>query len=126
MQQQATLAYQQTARQTVNPRELEANILSRAAINLVRIQESWDDNSGKGLSEALAFNTRLWSVFLDTVTKADNPLPKDIKENIGSLGVFVLSHTLAVQSDPEASKLDVLISINREVAAGLRDSIDAE
>ena len=33
-----------------------------------------------------------------------------------------MKHTLATQTEPEARKLDVLININRELAAGLRAS----
>lgn len=125
MQQQATLAYQQTAKQTVSPRELEANILSRSAAHLKRIQDNWDE-SQNDLYDALTFNHRLWTVFLETVTKDDNPLPREIRQNVANLGIFVLKQTLDVQTAPEPAKLDVLININREIATGLRASAQAE
>ena len=43
MQNQAALAYQQVGKQTVNPRDLEANLLSKSAGNLQRIRDDWDD-----------------------------------------------------------------------------------
>jgi flagellar protein FlaF len=125
MQQQAAQAYQQTAKQTVSPRELEANILTRSAGNLVRIQDNWE-TSQDALYEALTFNRRLWTVFIDTVSKDENPLPKEIKQNIANLGVFILKHTMEVQLEPKPGQLDVLININREVANGLRASMDNE
>ncbi len=42
MQQHATQAYQTVAKRTGNPRDLEANLLAKSAINLQRIKENWD------------------------------------------------------------------------------------
>ncbi len=119
MQQQAAQAYQQVAKRTVSPRDLEANLLSRSAANLQRIREDWDANKTE-LSGALRFNRKLWNVFVSSAVREDNPLPAMIRQNVASLGVFVLSHTLKTEANPQASKLDVLININRELAAGLR------
>jgi flagellar biosynthesis activator protein FlaF len=124
MRQQAALAYQQAAKRTVSPRELEANILSKSAANLARIKDDWD-NLRTELPDALLYNRKLWTVFLETVTREDNPLPKPIRENVANLGIFVLKHTIEIQVAPAAGKLDVLININRELAAGLR-SVSSE
>ena len=119
MQQQGAAAYQQVAKRTGNPRDLEANLLSKSATNLQRIRENWDASQGE-LAGALRFNRKLWNVFLSSVTKEDNPLPAPIRQNVANLGLFVLSHTLKTEANPQAQKLDVLININRELAAGLR------
>jgi flagellar protein FlaF len=60
-------------------------------------------------------------VFVSSVTKDDNPLPKEIKEGIANLGLFIFNHTLEVQARPAPEKLTSLININREIAAGLRE-----
>ena len=57
-----------------------------------------------------------------SATRDENPLPTAIRQNIANLGLFVLSHTIKLEARPEPSRLDVLININREVAAGLRAS----
>lgn len=119
MQHSATLAYQQVGRQTVDPRTLEANLLSRSAAQLQRIRDDWDNNTD-ALPAALQFNRRLWNVFINSMTAEDCPLPRSIRQNVANLGLFVMKHTVAVQTRPEPRKLDVLISINREIAAGLR------
>ena len=41
MQQHATQAYQTVAKRTGNPRDLEANLLSRSATNMQRISYIW-------------------------------------------------------------------------------------
>ena len=119
MQQHATQAYQTVAKRTGSPRDLEANLLSKSASNLQRIRENWDLAEAE-LHNALKFNRKLWNVFLNSSTRDDNPMPAAIRQNIANLGLFVLSHTLKVELRPEAGRLDVLININREVAAGLR------
>ena len=119
MQNSAALAYQQVGRQTVSPRVLEANLLSRAATQLQIVRDDWD-NKGGDLSAALLFNRKLWNVFVTSVTGDQSQLPKALRENIANLGIFVMKQTLSAQQRPEAQKLDVLITINRELAAGLR------
>ena len=119
MQNSAALAYQQVGKQTINPRLLEANLLSRAAGQLQRVRDDWDHERAE-LSAALAFNRKLWTVFLGSVTGEQSELPKSLRENIANLGLFVMKQTMAIQAEPAAGKLTVLININREIAAGLR------
>lgn len=121
MQQHATQAYQTVAKRTASPRDLEANLLTKSAVNLQRIRENWD-LADTELLPALKFNRKLWNVFINSATNEENPLPAAIRQNIANLGLFVLNHTIKLEARPEPSRLDVLININREVAAGLRSS----
>ena len=121
MQNQAVQAYQQASRQTVPPRDLEANLLSTAASHFQRIREDWDLLSSE-LPTALKFNRKLWSVFLSSVIDDESKLAIDVRQNIANLGVFVLTQTAELQVEASPEKLDILIKINRELAAGLRGS----
>jgi flagellar protein FlaF len=58
-------------------------------------------------------------VFVGAVAEQDSPLPKEIRNNVASLGVFIFKHTLELQKDPAPEKLLALININKEIAAGL-------
>lgn len=120
MQNQAAKAYQQVGRQTTSPRELEANLLSKSASNLQRLRDDWDAQTRNDLSSALLFNRRLWTVFVSSATREDSTLPVDLRQNIANLGIFIMKQTLALQASPVPQKLDVLININRQLAAGLR------
>jgi flagellar protein FlaF len=120
MQNSAAFAYKTVGAQTVSPRVLEANLLSRAAGQLQRCRDDWE-NSRHELTTVLLFNRKLWTVFLGSVTGEESQLPKALRENIANLGIFVMKQTLNVMSEPEARKLTVLININREIAAGLRE-----
>src|SRR5262245_25591901 len=99
MHQQATQAYQQVAKRTANPRDLEANLLSKAAGNLQRIRDDWDGARGD-LYSALKFNRKLWTVFLSSATREDNPLPQPIRQNIANLGMFVMTHSIKLEANP--------------------------
>ena len=125
MHNNAALAYQQVGKQTVSPRILEANLLSRAATQLQIVRDDWG-NKRSDLYKALLFNRKLWNIFLTSVTGEQSQLPKPLRENIANLGLFVMKQTVLTQDSPEPGKLDVLININRELAAGLRAVPDAE
>lgn len=85
-----------------------------------RLQTVCDDWSNADLHGALTFNRRLWTILASSATAAENPLPQQIKENIANLALFVFNRTLNIEVDPTPTKLSPLISINREIAAGLR------
>src|ERR1043166_5179920 len=116
--QHAAQAYGKVAKQTSSPREMEAGLLLKAAARLQSVSDSWGDNR-EHIEDALLYNRKLWSIFLTSVTRQDNPLPDLIRQNVANLGVFVMSQTVSLMMEPKREKLGTLISINRELAAGL-------
>jgi len=116
----ARAAYAKTTVETASPRALEANLLLQAAAKLQAVHDSWSDKP-QGLEEALLYNRRLWTVFLDAVTNDSNLLPKQTRENIRRLGVYVMAETFALMTKPKPEHLKSIIKINRGLAAGLRD-----
>lgn len=119
--QNAAKAYGSVAQATISPRELEANLLNKAAMQLQAVKDNWDEHQST-LEEALFYNRKLWSVFVASVAEESNPLPQAIRNNVASLSVFIFNHTIETQLTPDSEKLDVLININREIAAGLRST----
>jgi flagellar biosynthesis activator protein FlaF len=120
MQQHGAAAYQQVARQTTSPRELEANLLSKSASAMQRVRDNWDTTPRKELAVALHFNRRLWTVFMNSATSDDSVLPIDVRNNIANLAIFIMKQSLELQLTPTPQSLEVLININRQIAAGLR------
>ena len=116
--QRASQAYGTVARQIANPRELEADLLLRAASRLQAVKDGWDGTKGQ-LGDAVLYNRKLWTIFLTSVTGPDNPLPTEIRQNVANLGLFVMKQTLAVLANPRPEPLSSLININCELAAGL-------
>jgi flagellar protein FlaF len=106
------------AKQSANPRELEASLLLQAASRLQAVRDA-ANRSRPALDDALLFNRKLWSIFLTSVTSTDNPLPVAVRQNVANLGLYVMNQTLTALSDPQPEQLRSLININREVAAGL-------
>jgi flagellar protein FlaF len=120
--QHAAQAYKNVANEIASARELEAILLLRAAARFQAIRDTWDRRRAE-LSEALLFNRKLWSIFLATVTRDDNPLPVEIRRNVASLGIFTLNQTLRLTSNPQPDGLDTLININRRIASGLQSKV---
>lgn len=118
MQHAAAQIYRKVANETSSNRELEANLLLRSAARFQSIRDGWDRGQSD-LNAALLFNRRLWTFFLDAITREDNPLPVEVRRNLTSLGVFVINRTIKLTGDPKPEGLGSLIVINRELAAGL-------
>jgi flagellar biosynthesis activator protein FlaF len=116
---EAHKAYAAVAKETASPRELEAALLLKAASKLQFVYDGWNDRS-PGLGDALMYNRRLWTVFLDSVCSNESPLPVETRQNIANLGVFIMSETVSLLTNPRPASLLPLININREIAAGLR------
>jgi flagellar protein FlaF len=116
-----TQAYAKTAQATGSPRELEAQLLLRAAAKLQSIKDTGISENGDAVS-AIRYNRRLWLVFASSIGRPENPLPSEIKLNVANLAHFIINHSMKLEFDgahaPE--RLGVLININREIAAGLR------
>ena len=115
----ASKAYATAAKDTVSPRELEATLLLKAAAKLQAVHDCWDDKPA-GLDDAILYNRRLWTVFIDAVTQDDNKLPTPVRENLTKLGVFVMGETFSLMTKPRLEQVESLIRINRGIAAGLR------
>jgi flagellar protein FlaF len=115
----ASKAYAKTAKETLTPRELEATLLLKAAAKLQAVHDSWRDKPA-GLSEAVAYNRKLWTVFIDSVTRDDSQLPAQLRQNLTRLGVFVMGETFSLMTKPKPEHVESLIRVNRGIAAGLR------
>jgi flagellar protein FlaF len=117
--QSATQAYRSVAKEIASPREREADLLLKAASGLQAVKDGWDNNR-RGLDEALLFNRKLWTIFLASMADSENPLPREIRQNVANLGLFVMKQTLAIIANPERRQLESLININRQLATGLQ------
>ena len=114
----AAKIYGKVANKISSPRELEADLcwMRRAACNLYKSRGTAKTRTS---ISALAYNRKLWTLFMSAVTSNDNPLPTDLRQNVANLGLFVCKQTMAILADPKPQNLGSLISINRELAAGL-------
>lgn len=111
--------YAKNAQATGNPRELEAQLLLRAAAKLQAVKDAEADTD---VVSAIRYNRRLWLVFAGSLGRPENKLPATIKQNVANLANFVINHSMKLESDANGAnnRVGVLININREIAAGLR------
>ncbi|MCP4716086.1 MAG: flagellar biosynthesis regulator FlhF, partial [Deltaproteobacteria bacterium] len=54
--------------------------------------------------------------------RSDHPMPVDIRRNLLQLSVVVDRVTFDILENPAPEKLTMLININRNIAAGLKNS----
>lgn len=114
-------AYQSVERATLSGRELEASVLIKAAMRLQDVRNNWSaPDLTVRLDEALRYNQKLWTYLQTELARPENPLPDEIKTNLLSLSAFIDKRTFQLMALPVAEQLDVLISINKNIAAGLR------
>ena len=114
----AAQAYARVANTTAAPREIEAQALLKAANQLQDVVTN-ADLTGERTRAALLFNRKLWSIFMSDALRDENPQPREIRQNIANIGIFVLTQTAALQLDPQIEQFQSLIDINRNLAAGL-------
>jgi len=113
--------YDQVRRVTQNGRDLEAEVLEKAALRLQQCRDRWGEmEQGDRLHTALKYNQRIWTVFQAELEKVENPLPEALKIDLLRLSLFIDRRTLEILAEPKPEKLTILIEINRNIAAGLR------
>ncbi len=121
MQQSAINAYTTVQTENLSGRDLEAHVLTKAGTKLKQAVENWNapDREEK-LTEAIRYNQKVWSFFQAELSDPENPLPKNIREDILNLSLFIDKRLFEVLAYPSPEKLQIVIDINFNLAAGLR------
>jgi flagellar protein FlaF len=115
--------YEAVSKVTMSGREVEAAVLTKAALKLKDCQENWEaeDRDAK-LDEALKFNQLVWSIFQAELIRPDHPLPKKLRQDILNLSAFIDKRIFETMAYPAPEKLTAIININLNLAAGLNGS----
>jgi len=117
-------AYETVNKKTMSGRETEAAVLTKAARKLKDCQNNWDaSDRDEKLSEALKFNQLVWSIFQGELKKEDNPLNRKLRADLLRLSVFVDRRIFETIAEPSPEKLNIVININNNIAAGLREGL---
>ena len=116
-------AYENSATATISGCEIEAGVLSKAALKLKECQKNWDsENRRAELEEAFQYNQRIWSIFQTELTRPDHPMDKELRQNLLNLSIFIEKRIYDSRAYPDPEKLTAIININNGLAAGLRTS----
>ena len=119
----AAKSYGNTLNQGGSPRQTEGRALLESARRMAEAQKKPEDL--KGMKETARLNWRLWTIFQAEFTQADCPLPPEVRKNMLDLCNFVDKHTVRLLANPEPKAFDVLINVNRQIAAGLLTDVPA-
>lgn len=111
-------AYQAGVKRAETPAETDAAVLEQAALLLEDVKKIPGEED---FFLALNYNQRIWTVIQTYVTE-ENPWPDLIKANLLSLSIFVDKQTFKAMANNDPEELDVLININRQIAAGFRSA----
>ena len=107
-------------------REMEGRILLKANRMFQNLIENWDSRGKSDLDDALTYNRQVWVLFYDTaIENKDGGRPNDLRSNIVNLANFIFKREMEILAKPQKEKLDILISINREISAGLMTNNEA-
>lgn len=113
-------SYLDVEKNTMSGRETEARVLTKAAIKLQACQKNWQDGNYEELDAALKYNQKIWSILQSELANKSNPLPVQIKRDLLKLAGFIDRRIFETMSFPSPEKLDIIIKINQNLAAGLR------
>lgn len=122
---QAAGAYSDNAQKnSPDQRELEARILLKSAKMLADLQGDLEAANLDVIEKTLKYNRQIWMMFYDTALENPNEeRPNDLRSNIINLANFIFKREVDILAAPERQKFDVLININKEIAAGLMTQV---
>jgi flagellar protein FlaF len=122
-QTQSLRAYESVSKSTQPGREIEAAVLTKAALKLKKCQDDWNaPDRDNRLDEALKYNQRIWSIFQSELSRENHELPKKLRLDILRLAAFIDRRIFETMAFPAPEKLNIVIDINNNLAAGLRGS----
>ena len=107
-----------------NPRDVESWALLQSARDLHLAKTTPEDRNL--FRDSIRVNMLLWTVFQDAVLDDASPLPFEIRQNILNLSRFVDKHSVQCLVSEDVNDLDILISINQNIAAGLAENPNKE
>jgi len=110
-------AYGQVHSQNLKGRALEAEAFMKAVQLLTRAQD-FPENK-RLLGESLQYVQKLWMIVKADLEAPRNKLPKETQQHLLSLAEMVDAQCRAAIKKPPEHRLQGLIEIHRNVAAGL-------
>ncbi len=119
----ASTKYRQPAQRGGSPRETEGRALMEAARRLAIAKDNPGDEAA--LVDTVRLNWRLWTIFQSEISEVEVDLPDELRKNMLTLCNYVDKRTVEILSNPKPDMLDVLININRNIAAGLLAETEA-
>lgn len=115
-------AYQSMQTAAEDPRSREYRLFIQVTAQLERAAEEDEVNGTVGL--ALHDNRRLWNALMEDLSGDGNQLPKALKAQLISLGIWVNRHSSEVLRGE--AHVQPLIDVNRMIIGGLAQQQEAQ
>ena len=93
----------------------------RAALDQSITMLEQGDAAGAGSvqgAEAIAFTTKLWTLLIEDLADAGNGLPKELRAQLVSIGIWILRDLESTRNDPSKGFADV-IAVSKAIRDGL-------
>jgi flagellar protein FlaF len=100
-----------------SPEQTLAWGLTTTARRLADVQRP--DATRDQILDAVRLNWRLWTIIQAEQSAPECMTERSVREGLLNLSNFVDRRSVELLAQPDSGKLDVLISINRNIAAGL-------
>jgi flagellar protein FlaF len=97
-------------------RERERLALDRS-IALMELAAAADANAA-AVARAVAFASKLWTVLIEDLAAPSNGLPKELRAQIVSIGLFILRELESIRAGRSRSLADV-IAVSKAIREGL-------
>lgn len=110
-------SYTATQRSEETPRETEARALLSCASRLDAACKP--DCSEDEWAAAIKHNQQLWTIFQVCLCEKENPLPSELKGLLLNLSTYIDKVSMQALTERKPGLLQEIISINRNIAAGL-------
>jgi flagellar protein FlaF len=98
-------------------KDRERQLLDRS-ISLLEAARERGPNSVQAI-EAIHFLTRIWTAFIDDLGRTDNELPRELRANLISIGLWLLRESEAVRQG-QSDNFGGLIDISQIIRDGIR------
>ena len=98
-------------------RDRERQVLSRS-IDMLHLARDAGMQSQQAI-EAIHFLNRVWTTFLEDLGNPDNELPKELRANLVSIGLWLLREAESVRQG-ESDNFDGLIEVSQIIRDGIQ------
>ena len=98
-------------------RERERAAIERA-VELLRLAQGKGAGSREA-AEALLYLNRLWSIFMEDLVSPENDLPRELRANLISIGIWVMREADQIRLG-QSDNFSALIDVMKAIGEGLR------
>jgi flagellar protein FlaF len=112
--------YKKVQKETLSGRDVEVQVLRKAAIQYRQVLSAINDTEkDKLLDAAVRYNLRVWDVFHADWERPDCALDTKLRNDLFRLSIFVHKTSIEVLAYGDPEKIRTLVNINECLAEGL-------